>query len=352
VFEAVRGACADAGLAIKEVDGWNVSCGMPPAIISPYQFLDGGPAWSGNAPGGIDAVLEAAAAIRDGRCDAVVIATGQTGAHADHQSTAPWTRPPNEFVEPWGLYTAAEFALVAQRHMHTFGTTSEQLAEVASCIRTHGSMNPEAVFYSKGPITPEQVLASPMIAFPYRLLDCAMTSEGAVAVVLTAVERARALASLPVHILGGATESRGEMYTRAPVFDEVGWVGSWAAEKAFATSGCAPADVSCCELYDNFSFEVIHQLEAFGFCEKGEGGPFVMDGRLRLGGELPVCTDGGLMSFSHIGLGAPLQRVVAATTQLRGMAGPRQVPDAEVALVSDLGLMCRGVMILGNERPA
>jgi acetyl-CoA acetyltransferase len=259
----------------------------------------------------------------------------------------------------YGLFTAAEFALMARRHMLTYGTTPEQLATVAAVIRNNGHANPDAVYSGRGPFTSADILASRMIADPFHLLDCATTSEGGCAIVLTRAERAGAA---PVWILGGASDAFGPAYVVAPVWDfqpradsfPAGLVGARAARLAFAMAGLTPLDVDVAELYDPFSFEIIRQLEAFGFCAPGEGGPFVADGNIGLGGTLPVTTDGGTMSFSHPGINAQqLQRVIRAAEQLRGTCSSNQVGDATVALCSNGGagaLFC-DVLLLGRERP-
>ncbi|MCY4616830.1 MAG: thiolase family protein [Chloroflexi bacterium] len=354
-LDAVRGALADAGIAAADVDGLNITTGTGGGSQNQRDWVHqfgGRPMWMGAQSTGIPAVLEAASAIAAGYCHTVVLANGQAGAYTERASTAPWTRPSNEFVECWGLYTAAEFALIAQRHMHLYGTKPEHLAEVASAVRTHGGMNPDAV-YSNRVITPEDVLNSPMIADPFRLLDCAMTGEGGAGLVLTTVERARDLDAEPVYVLGGGLDHRGPSYVMAPLWDVAGDVGRFAAEQAFAACGLGPSDVDVCEFYDPFSFEIIRQFEAYGFCGPGEGGPFVMDGRVRVGGEYPICTDGGTMSFSHPGTAQLLQKVIAGTKQLRGTEGPRQVEDARVAMVSNggAGALFTDVVLLGNEQP-
>ena len=349
-IDAMRGALSDAGIDHTEVDGVNAVASMEPAAAQHFVTqLGGRPSWTGHSLVGVSAVLEAASAIAAGLCQTVVIANGQAGAYSVRPSTAPWTRPSNEFVECWGLYTAAEFALIAQRHMYLYGTKPEHLAEVASTIRTNGGRNPDAV-YSGQVVTPEDVLSSRMIATPFHLLDCAMTAEGGAGLVLTTVKRARDLDVPIVRILGGGLDRRGPAYYMAPVWDQVGDVGAWAAQKAFEMSGLSPSDVDVCEFYDPFSFEIIRQFEAYGFCEVGEGGPFVMDGRIRPGGEFPIVTDGGTMSFCHAGAAQLLQRVVSAVQQLRGATGNRQVLDAEVAMVSNhgAGALFTDVALLGR----
>ena len=354
-LDAVKGAIADAGLEVSDIDGVNVSSGTGGGGGSQRQWvhqLGGRATWVGVANMGIPAVLQAAAAIAAGYANTVVVGNGQAGAYTERASTAPWTRPSNEFVECFGLYTAAEFALIAQRHMHMYDTKPEHLAEVASTIRTNGGMNPDAV-YTGRVITPDDVLNSAMIADPFHLLDCAMTSEGGGAMVLTTAERARDLDVTPIHILGGGLDSRGQAYVAGPLWHVTGDVGSYSSRQAFETAGLGPSDIDVCEFYDPFSFEIIRQFETFGFCGPGEGGPFVMDGRIRVGGEFPVCTDGGTMSFAHPGTAQLLQKVISGTKQLRGEAGNRQVEGAEVAMCTNggAGALFTDVVLLGREAP-
>ena len=351
------GALADAGVQPHEVDG---VVGTDCAQIALQLGL--GPCTRRPSAMGIPALLDAAALITTGQCTVVLIAAGGAGVHLDRTSTAPWTRPANELVVGYGLFTAAEFALMARRHMVTYGTTPEQMAAVAAVIRTNGHANPDAVYSGRGPFTPADILASRMIVDPFHLLDCATTSEGGCAIVLTGAERAGSGGAAPVWILGGASDAFGPAYVVAPVWDfqprpdsfPAGLVGARAARLAFAAAGLTPTDVDVAELYDPFSFEVIRQLEAFGFCGPGEGGPFVEGGNIGPGGTLPVTTDGGTMSFSHPGVNAQqLQRVIRATEQLRGTCASNQVAGAEVALCSNGGagaLFC-DVLLLGRERP-
>ena len=170
---------------------------------------------------------------------------------------------------------------------------------------------------------------------------------------LTTAERARDLDTDPIWILGGATDRQGMAYVTAPVWDRYGQVGQRAAQNAFAQAGLGPADVDVCEFYDPFSFEVIRQFEAFGFCKQGEGGDFVMDGRIRIDGEFPVVTNGGLLSFSHAGLAQLLQKVISAVLQLQGRCPDElRVPDAEVAIATNGGagaLFC-DLILVGREQ--
>lgn len=354
LLDAMRGALGLAGLEFEDVDGVNVSSSVN--RMNPREavhLLGGRPSWTGSGMG-VEAVLEAAAAIATGQCETALIACAQVGQYTERTATSPWTRPSNEFVECWGLYTAAEFALIAKRHMHVYGTRPEALAEVAAAIRMNGARNPEAVMYGRE-VTPEDVLASRMVADPFHLLDCAINSEGGAALVLTTAERARDLDCDPIWLLGGAVERQGMAYVTAPVWDLYGQVGGHAAERAFAHAGLAPRDVDVCEFYDPFSFEIIRQFEAFGFCKTGEGGDFVMDGRVRIDGEYPIVTNGGLMSFSHAGLAQLLQKVISAVHQLQGRVPDElRVPGARVAMATNGGagaLFC-DVLLVGRERAA
>ena len=184
-LDGALGALTDAGIPPHEVDG---VVGPDSAHIALELGL--GPCTRRPSSLGIPTVLDAAALITTGQCDVVVIAAGGAGIHVDRSSAAPWTRPANELVVGYGLFTAAEFALMARRHMLTYGTTPEQLAAVAATIRNNGHSNPDAVYHDRGPFSPADILASRMIAEPFHLLDCAMTSEGGCGIVLVAAERA------------------------------------------------------------------------------------------------------------------------------------------------------------------
>ncbi|EFG77040.1 hypothetical protein HMPREF0591_3046 [Mycobacterium parascrofulaceum ATCC BAA-614] len=351
---AIRGALDDAGLRLEDVDG--VSAGpLSTALIYDLRL---GPAWQGLAFG-VGMVTEAVTAIEHGMADVVVLVAAQAGEYRDHEATAPWTRPENEFVAPWGMFTTAEFALIARRHMHTYGTTREQLSIVAATIRNNGSRNPEAVYYRRGPFAPDDITASRPIAEPFHLLDCATTSEGGCALVVANLEKVDG-ASQPVYVLGSGADFHGPSYQHPPAWDLAGRrdrhvngvVGRRAARRAFDHAGLRPDDVDVLELYDPFSFEIIRQLEAFGFCGDGEGGPFVADGHIAIDGSHPITTDGGTMSFSHAGSNPQMmQRAIRAVEQLRGQAGELQVPDAHIALCSNggAGALFTTLLILGDE---
>jgi acetyl-CoA acetyltransferase len=353
-LKAIQGALDDAGLSLDDVDG--ISAG--PLSTTLIYDLRLGPAWQGMGFG-VGMITEAATAIEHGMADVVVLVAAQAGEYRDHQATAPWTRPENEFVAPWGMFTAAEFALIARRHMHVYGTTREQLSIVAATIRNNGSRNPEAVYYQRGPFTTDDITASRQIADPFHLLDCATTSEGGCALVVANIDKVDA-AGRPIYVLGSGADFHGPSYQHPPAWDLVGRqgdhvngvVGRRAAQRAFSHAGLHPGDVDVLELYDPFSFEIIRQLEAFGFCGEGEGGPFVADGHIAIEGSHPVTTDGGTMSFSHAGSNPQMmQRAIRAVQQLRGQADNLQVPDAHIALCSNggAGALFTTVLILGDQ---
>jgi acetyl-CoA acetyltransferase len=319
-----------------------------------------GPTWTSSGLG-ISGLIMAANAIATGMAETVMVVDGSAGVHTGRDSTAPWTRPSNEFVESVGLYTAAEFALVARRHMEVFGTSPMQLAMVSATIRNNGHVNPEAVYFGRGPFTPEDVLASRMVADPFHLLDCSITSEGGIAMMLTTAEKAKDLPNVSVYIHGAGADQLGPGYQYPPSWDlhgigddeSLGFIGRRAARRAFSIAGLKPSDIQLVEFYDAFSFEVIRQLEAFEFVGPGEGGAFVEEGHVAPTGRLPINTDGGLLSFNHSGTAQSLQRVGRAVQQIQGVCRTTQIPGVEVAMATNHGagaLLCDCV-ILGKERP-
>ena len=354
--EGALGALTDAGLEPGSVDTvvgmfsqeLALSLGLGPCTRVPNSL-------------GIPAILQMAQMIACGQSDVALLAGGGAGLYTDRAATAPWTRPANEMVVGYGMFTAAEFALMARRHMVTYGTTPRQMAAAAATIRNNGHVNPEAVYHGRGPFTPEDILASRMIADPFHLLDCSMTSEGGCGLVLARADIARDLRRAPVWILGGGSDSFGPAYQIAPVWDmsgrdgfKAGRVGERAGRQAFRTAGLGPSDVDVAELYDPFSFEIIRQMEVFGFCGEGEGGPFVEEGNVAAGGTIPVTTDGGTMSFSHAGITPQqLQRVIRGVQQIRGECATAQVDGAEVALCTNggSGALFTDVLLLGAVRP-
>ncbi|HTK68064.1 MAG TPA: thiolase family protein [Pseudonocardia sp.] len=346
VLTALDEALADAGLVRADVDGVALEWPGPGGIPGKGPFEAGDPsswarvlghdlAWVSDGmldTAGAKGVLKAAAAVSAGLCDVAVVGGAQSGAF----SGAVDVPVRLEFTDVWGAYVVPVFGLVAARHMHEFGTTSEQLAAVAVSIRNLGYRNPEAVMFGKDPITVDDVLASRMIASPFHLLDLCVNAEGGGVLVLTSTERARDLRQPVVSILGGGMQFHEAPYKNPPLYREVGRMGAAAAERAFRMAGIGPSDLDVMALYDPNTFEVIRQLEVLGICKEGEGGPYVESVGIGLDSPLPVNTDGGLLSYAWNGTQHMTLRVAEVVRQLRG-AAVHQVPDAEVGLAANAG---------------
>jgi acetyl-CoA acetyltransferase len=357
--QAVRRAVADAGLSKADVDGFasHGTGSLPPIEVAEYLGLH--PTWidSTGVGGGTWEVMAAHAvdAITAGRADVVVLSYGST-TRADlkkRSRTANLTfgaRGPVGYEVPYGHTIIAKYGMATNRHRHEYGTTMEQLAEIAVSHRYNAGFNPEA--YYREPITVDDVLGGPMIADPFTKLQCCIRSDGGCAVVLAAEDRVADCHTAPVWVLGSGQHASHSTMSEWDDF----CVGPAAVSgpRAFGEAGVTPADIDVCCIYDAFTFMVLETLEDLGFCAKGEGGSFVSDGRLRLGGELPTNPDGGGLSACHPGMRG-LFLLVEATRQLRGEyaatgAAERQVPDAELACVSGTGgwFCANGTMILGS----
>ena len=355
-LRAALAALDDAGLTVADVDGVAARWPGPGGTV----FQPGSADWAevfgrplrwvcDTYPQGVPGALDAAAAIAAGLCEVAVVFGGQAGVMGG-AAVADYTRPDNEFIACWGSLTAAQFALVAQVYRHRFAPDPEQVAAIAAAIRNAGSSNPAAVMTGRGPYTEADVLASPMIAEPFRLLDLCLATEGAAAMVLTTAERAKDLQQPPVAILGGGSEWHRQQYVNPPRYDEVWGLGADAARRAFELAQLGPQDVDVFELYDINTYEVVRQFEMLGLCAEGEGADYLWEAGIGVDGRHPLNTDGGLLSYSHIGWGGPTLKIVEAVRQLRGTAGPGQVPDAEVALVTGAGAGAQyhNIMVLGR----
>ena len=341
-FQATSRAIADAGLTKDDIDGFG-SCGtglLSPIEVAEYCGLR--PDWvDGTSVGGSSwefMVEHALAAIEAGHAEVVVLAYGST-ARADLKrrtrrtsNLSFGTHGPAQFDAPFGHTLISRYAMAARRHMHEFGTTIEQLAEIAVSTRFNASHNPDA--YYREPISIDEVQSSRMMADPLTKLHCCIRSDGGGAVVLASEERARDLAKRPVWILGTGEATSHTTMSEWPDFTESPAVRS--GRRAFARAGVSPADIDCAQIYDAFTPMVLLSLEALGFCDRGEGGAFVEGGTLRLGGALPTNTDGGGLSSCHPGMRG-MFLLVEAVRQLRGEAEGRQVPDAELCCVNGTG---------------
>ncbi|MFJ4322145.1 thiolase C-terminal domain-containing protein [Streptomyces tricolor] len=328
--QAARRALADAGLDRAVVDGF-ASAGLgtlAPVEVAAYLGLR--PTWvdSTSVGGSTWEVMaaHAADAIAAGHADAVLLVYGST-ARADVRAgrrtgtLSFGARGPLQFEAPYGHTLIAKYAMAARRHMTEYGTTVEQLAQVAVQARANAALNPEAMF--RDPVTVDDVLSGPLVADPFTKLHCCLRSDGGAAVLLAGEEYVRDCRTAPVWILG-----TGEHVSHAAMSEWPDFTVTPAAVSgrlAFERAGVTPADIDFAEIYDAFTYMTLVTLEDLGFCAKGEGGTFVEGGRLLVrGGELPVNTDGGGLSAQHPGMRG-LFLLVEAVRQLRGEGGARQV---------------------------
>ncbi len=334
--EAVKGALADAGLSVKDVDGVIGSGpngeGMGASAFADYfgvpiKFHDSVSIGAASQAGG---ACHAAFAIANGLATTVIVPTGAGGQGGGGEG--PDRNSPFESL--WGSTRTGDYAMVARRHMHEFGTTSEQLAEIAVAFRRHATMTPTSVMGPRGLITIDDVVNSRMIADPLHLMDCCLVNHGGGAVVLTTAERARDLSKQPVYLKG-----YGEGFTfrdRMSAPSMISFGGVYSAPKALAMAGVSHDDIDVVGMSDHFTIDVLVELEDIGFCKKGEGGPFVQGGTLQVGGKLPTNTDGGFLSHSHGG-SCGIYTLVELVRQLRGECGERQVKDAKIAMAHGTG---------------
>jgi acetyl-CoA acetyltransferase len=351
----VREALEDAGLTLADVDGvcHHVSS------VGFAEYLGIAPAFTDSTSTGGSSfevhVEHAAAAIAAGVCDVVIGVYAATprsdrrrqGGSGLRRRGRAGAEPMMEWEMPYGLrMPMGPYALAASRHMAEFGTTSEQLAQIAVSTREWAAMNPRARYQE--PITIDDVLSSPMESTPLHRLDCCLVTDGAGAFVLVSAERAASTAKPPVYVLGAATSHDHMMISQMP--DLTTTPGAVSGPAAFAMAGVKPDDVDVLMSYDSFTITALLHLEDLGFCEKGEGGAFVADGKLGPGGSLPMNTNGGGLSYTHPGMYG-MFLIVEAVRQLRGECGPRQVPHAEIAIAHGSGMVlsCMSTLVLGTE---
>ena len=338
--ESSRGALDDAGLTIKDVDGLfttGMFGGM--GILSFCDYMNMTPNYlDSTSIGGSSFVAHtahAAAAIAAGLCEVALITYGSTIASQRFAigtgGGGPGSDICDQYEHPFGPTTVGSYAMVAQRHMHDYGTKPEQLAEIAVTMRLHASMNPAAKY--REPITVEDVLASRMISSPLHLLDCCIVCDGGGAVVVTSAARARDLKKKPVYLLGAGETAR---HAGRGVRDFLEIAPAQSGKLAFERAGVTHKDIDMAMIYDSFTITVLATLENLGFCKAGEGGAFVTGGRLRYDGELPINTDGGGLSSDHPGMRG-IFLVIEAVKQLRAECGLRQVRNCNIALVNGIG---------------
>ena len=341
--ECARGALADAGLSKSDVDGY-FCAGDAPGLgaLSMIEYMGlkvrhvdttetGGSSY-------LIHVAHAAQAIAAGKCNVALITLAGRPRSEGSSGTQPrnWgaNLPDVPFEMPYGPLTVNQYALAAMRHMHEFGTTSEQLAWIKVAASQHAQHNPNAMLPK--PVTVEDVVNSPVISDPLHRLDCCVVSDGGGALIVARPEIAKSLKRPVVNILGTG-ESPKDL--SGGKFDLTTTGAAWSGPAAFEEAGVAPADIDYASIYDSFTITVLLQLEDLGFCRKGEGGRFVADGNLISGvGKLPFNTDGGGLCNNHPANRGGMTKAIEAVRQLRGEAHPKvQVPDCRLALAQGTG---------------
>jgi acetyl-CoA acetyltransferase len=348
--QGIARAVEDAGLKLRDIDG--LLCATTQSRTSGLNLSE----YLGISPRFIDTtilggssfmfhVAHAVAALQLGLCEIAAIAYGSTQRSVGRRQAS--VREINPFETPYRPFLpSTAYALAASRHMHEFGTTREQMAEVAVAARQWALLNPVA--WEKKPLTVEEVLNARMVSYPFTVRDICLVTDGGGAIILTSSERARSLKKPPVYVLGC-----GQAITHANISSMPDLTVTGAAQsgrEAYAMAGLAAKDIDVVELYDAFTINTILFLEDLGFCAKGEGGQFVTGGRIAPGGALPVNTNGGGLSYCHPGMYG-LFLLIEAVRQLRGECGARQVPGAETAIAHGNGgvLSSQSTIILGTQ---
>jgi acetyl-CoA acetyltransferase len=347
--QGVQRALKDCGLTLADVDGVFAAAGqsrMPSTALCEYLRLT--PRYQDCTMMGGSSFMthmaHAQAAIEGGLCEVAVIAYGSTQRSAGRKNTAP--REFNPYETPYRPVTpASAYALAASRHMHQYGTTREQLAQIAVAARQWALLNPAA--WEKLPLTTEDVLGSRMLSSPLTVRDCCLVTDGGGALVMTSAARSRSLRKPPVFVLGTGENISHQNISSMPDLTVTGAATSGA--QAYAMAGLKPRDIDVVMVYDAFTITTLLFLEDLGFCAKGEGGRFVADGAIAPGGRLPVNTNGGGLSYCHPGMYG-LFVLIEAVRQLRGECGARQVQSCETAIAHGNGgvLSSQSTVVLGN----
>ncbi|MEJ1167044.1 thiolase [Variovorax sp. CCNWLW186] len=352
--EAARRAVSDAGLAMKDIDGLCTASASATMWAMPVvEYLGLRPSYIDSTMLGgssfIAHLLPAMQALASGQCNAVLVCYGSA------QRTATFGRrevvASRRYLDPQPYETPYEpmqplsaYALAASRHMHEFGTTRRDLAEVAVAARAWARLNPEA--FMRDPLSIDDVLVARMVCDPLTVRDSCLVTDGAGAFVLVRADRARDLPREPVHVLGTGTAVWNRQISS--MHDLTTTAARDSGRAAFAMAGLAPSDIDVVQLYDAFTINVLLFLEDLGFCAKGEGGAFVRGGAIAPGGRLPVNTNGGGLSCVHPGMYG-IFALIEAVRQLRGEGGDRQVAGARTALAHGNGgtLSSQATAVLG-----
>ena len=347
--QGVVRALADCGLRLSDVDGlFAASTQLRFTTTALAEYLGIVPRYQDSTQIGgssfMSHVTHAMAAIEQGLCEVAVIAYGSTQRSLSRATASP--REFNPYESPYRpMLPVSAYAMAASRHMHQYGTTIEQLAEVAVAARRWALLNPVA--WEKKPLTIADVLAAPRVSDPLGVRDCCLVNDGGGAIVLTSAARARTLAKAPAYVLGVGESLSHASISGMPDLTQTAAIHSGA--QAYAMAGVTAADVNVALVYDAFTINTVLFLEDLGFCAKGEGGAFVQGGAIGPGGRFPVNTNGGGLSYCHPGMYG-LLLLVEAVRQLRGECGVRQVPGCALALAHGNGgvLSSQATVLLGT----
>ena len=347
--QGIHRALDDAGLGLSDVDGvFSATSQARTSVMSLVEYLGLPDAYTDSTIVGGSSfeihVAHAQAALAAGLCSVAVIAYGSTQRTVGRRGASP--REYNPYETPFRPFLpATAYAMAANRHMHEYGTTREQLAEVAVAAREWALLNPAA--WEKKPLSITDVLNARPISDPLTVRDCCLITDGGGAIVMTTAERARAMGAKAAYVLGCGQSITHATITSMPDLTHTGAIQSGA--QAYRMAGLKAADIDVLALYDAFTINTILFLEDLGFCPKGEGGRFVSGGHIGPKGGLAVNTNGGGLSYCHPGMYG-LFLLIEAVRQLRGQCGARQVPKADTAIVHGNGgvLSAQATVILGN----
>ncbi len=343
-------ALDNCGLKLSDVDGYFAATSQSRMVaMAMCEYLGIQPKYFDSTQIGGSSfmahVAHAQAAIAAGVCEVVVIAYGSTQRSVSRAAAS--AREPNAYEDPYKpMMPPSAYALAASRHMHEYGTTREQLAEIAVAARNWAKLNPVA--YRQDDLTVDDVLNAPMISYPFTVRDCCLVTDGGGAIVITTPERAKDLKTKPAYVLGTGEHISHNMISAMPDMTVSGAAHS--GPIAYKEAGVTVKDIDVFELYDAFTINTLLFLEDLGVCAKGEGGAFVENNRIGPGGEVPVNTNGGGLSYCHPGMYG-LFLLIEATRQIQGVCGDRQVDDVNLAIAHGNGgvLSSQCTVILGSE---
>lgn len=350
-LEAITNAVRDAGLKLSDVDGIFTAGQHSPALLGEAlgllpRYVDG------TSVGGCSFIMmveHAMLALHHGMCDVAVVSHGESGRSGVGVTRGRDTSLSGQFETPFGFGGAPTyFGMITTRHMHDYGTTLEQWAQVAVSTRKWAALNPKAMF--RDPLTIEEVLKSRPICYPFNVLNICLVTDAGGAVVLTRADRAKDCAKKPVYVRGSGEGTEHVMITqmkKLPLSEATRISG----ERAFSMAGVSHNDFDHLMLYDAFTSGPPIMLESLGFCKPGEGVTFFEEGKSTPGGSLPINTNGGGLSYTHSGMYG-IFPIIEATRQLRGEGGDRQVPNVKLSLVNGMGgmLSAAGTLVLSNEK--